>query len=81
MHRERRASANGMRRSKGQTSNQVGEGEERAKRAYGVGKRWRPHRADENNAKFFNRAISSTSYRGDTTDQIQFSQSCQSFAK
>ncbi len=81
MYRQPRASAYGMGRSKGQTSNQVGEGEERAKRAYGVGKRWRPLRADSNNAKFFNRAISSTAYRGDTTDQIQFSHSCQSFAK
>ena len=81
MYRQPRASADGMGRSKGQTSNQVGEGEERAKRAYGVGKRWGPRRADANNAKFFNRAISSTGYRGDTTDQIQFSHSCQSFAK
>jgi hypothetical protein len=81
MYRQPRASADGTGRSKGQTSNQVGEGEERAKRAYGVGKRWRPRRADANNAKFFNRAISSTGYRGDTTEQIQFSHSCQSFAK
>ena len=85
MHRERRTSADGMGCSKGQTSGQVSKGEERAKRAYGIGKRWRPRgwprRADENNAKFFDRAISSTGYRGDTTDQIQFTHSCQSFAK
>jgi hypothetical protein len=50
-----------MGRSKGQTGNQVSEGEERAKRAYGIGKRWGPRgwprRADENNAKFFYGAI------------------------
>jgi hypothetical protein len=81
MHRERRTSADGMGCSKGQVS----KGEERAKCAYGIGKRWGPcgwpRRADANNAKFFNRAISSAGYCGDTTDQIQFSCSCQSFAK
>jgi hypothetical protein len=50
-----------MGRSKGQTSNQVSEGEERAKRAYGIGNGWRPccrpRHADENDAKFFYRAI------------------------
>ena len=80
MHRERRTSADGMGRSKGQTNNQDSEGEERAKRACGIGKRWRPRRADENNAKFFCRPISSTGYRGDTTGQIQFGRSCKSFA-
>jgi hypothetical protein len=66
--------------SKGQTSGQVSKGEERAKCAYGIGKRGRPRRAEANNAKFFNRAISSTGYGGDTTGQIQFGRSCKSFA-
>jgi len=47
--------------SKGQTSGQVSKGEERAKCAYGIGKKWGPRgwprRADENNAKFFYGAI------------------------
>jgi hypothetical protein len=61
MHRECRTSADGVGRSKGQTRNEVNEGEERAKRAYDIGKGWRPcgrpRRADENDAKFFYRAI------------------------
>jgi hypothetical protein len=85
MHWERRASADGMGRSKRQTSNQVSEGEERAKRAYGVGKRWNPRGpprgTSENNAKFFGCAISSTAYRRSATDQIHFGHSRKSFAK
>ena len=84
MHRERRTSADGMGRSKGQTNNQDSEGEERAKRACGIGKRWGPRgwprRTDDNYAKFFYGAISSAGYGGDTTGQIQFSRSCKSFA-
>jgi len=85
VHRERRTSADGMGCSKGQTSGQVSKGEERAKRAYGIGKRWGPRgwprRADENNAKFFYGAISSAGYRGGATGQIQFSRSRKSCAK
>ena len=84
MHRERRTSADGMGCSKGQTSGQVSKGEERAKCAYGIGKRWGPRgwprRTDDNYAKFFYGAISSAGYGGDTTGQIQFSRSCKSFA-
>jgi hypothetical protein len=81
MHWERHTGADGMGRSKRKTRNQVGEGKERAKRAYGIGERWRPRRADENNAKFFGCAISSTGYRRSATDQIHFSHSCKRFAK
>jgi hypothetical protein len=72
-------------RSKGQTSGQVSKGEERAKRAYGIEKWWRPcgrpRRTGENIAKFFGCAISSAGYRGGATDQIQFSRSRKSCAK
>jgi hypothetical protein len=45
----------------GCSKGQVSKGEERAKCAYGIGKRWGPcgwpRRADENNAKLFYGAI------------------------
>jgi hypothetical protein len=45
----------------GCSKGQISKGEERAKRAYGIEKWWRPRgwprRADENNAKFFYGAI------------------------
>jgi hypothetical protein len=85
MHRERRTSADGMGCSKGQTSGQVSKGEERAKRAYGIGKRWRPRshsrRTDENIAEFFSCAIPSARYHSDITGQVKFSRSRTDSAK
>ncbi|PYJ22499.1 MAG: hypothetical protein DME99_05295 [Verrucomicrobia bacterium] len=69
MYRKRRASSDGFGCSKGQTRQQVSKGEERAQRAYGLSKRWKPRRADENSAKFSYCEVSAC-HRGVTTREV-----------